>query len=71
VEIKYDFEAIKDPSVTSGETPGVRYRIRDVVTDNAIASCYDKANAQFIVNALNESGVDYMSLMRKTIRLEG
>lgn len=64
---KYDFEAIKDPSVTSGPTPGVRYRVRDVASDNMIASCYDRANAQFIVDALNASGLDYMGVMRRKI----
>jgi hypothetical protein len=67
VTAKYDFEVIKDASVTSGPTPGVRYRIRDIASDSAISTCYDKVNAQFIVDALNASGVDYMSFMRKTV----
>jgi hypothetical protein len=71
VAAKYDFEVIKDASVTSGPTPGVRYRIRDIASDNAISTCYDKANAQLIVDALNASGVDYMSFMRKTIGAGG
>ncbi len=65
--VKYDFDEIKDASVKTGPTPGVRYRVRDVATDNAIASCYIKANAQLIVDSLNASGVDYMSFMRKTV----
>ena len=65
---KYDFEIIKDVSVTSGPTPGVRYRVRDIASDNAIAHCYDKVNAQLIVDALNAAGFDYMSTMRKTIK---
>lgn len=71
MENQYDFEVIKDGSVTSGATPGVRYRIRDVVTDNVIASCYDKANAQLVVRALNALGENYMSFMKKTIRAGG
>ena len=71
VAAKYDFEVIKDASVTSGPTPGVRYRVRDIASDNAIASCYDKANAQLIVDSLNASGVEYMSFMRKTIQAGG
>jgi hypothetical protein len=67
VAAKYDFEVIKDASVTSGPTPGVRYRIRDIASDSMISSCYDKANAQLIVDALNASGVDYMAFMRKTV----
>jgi hypothetical protein len=66
----YDFETIKDASVKSGPTPGVRYRIRDVASDNAIATCYDIANAQFIVDALNAAGIDYMKFMRSTIKFE-
>ena len=68
---EYDFEVIKDASVTNGATPGVRYRIRDVETDNAIAHCYDKANAQLVVRALNAFGADYMSFMRKEFRSGG
>lgn len=68
---KYDFEVIQDRSVAGGATPGVRYRIRDVETDNAIAHCYDKANAQLVVRALNALGADYMSYMRETIRAGG
>lgn len=65
---RYDFEVIMDASVTGGPTPGVRYRVRDVATDNAIASCYDRVNAQLIVDALNASGLDYMSFMCKTVQ---
>jgi hypothetical protein len=69
--MKYDFETIKDASVTSGSTPGARYRIRHVKTDNAIAHCYDKANAQFVVDALNAISVDYMDYMREVVSSEG
>ena len=66
----YDFETVTDNSVTSGATPGVRYRVRDVATDNAIASCYDRVNAQFIVDALNASGLDYLKYFRTALRGE-
>jgi hypothetical protein len=62
---KYDFETIKDSTVTSGVTPGFRYRIRHTKTDNAIAHCYDKGNAQFVTDALNAISVDYMDYMRE------
>lgn len=68
--MKYDFETVKDASVKSGVTPGVRYRIRDVASDNAIAHCYDIANAKFIVDALNASGIDYMKFMRTAMKFE-
>jgi hypothetical protein len=68
VAAKYDFEVIKDASVTSGPTPGFRYRIRDIASDNALASCYDRLNAQLIVDSLNATGVEYMSFMRKMVQ---
>jgi hypothetical protein len=67
---KYDFETIKDASVTTGPTPGVRYRVRYIRTDCALAHCYDKANAQFIVDALNAISVDYMGYMREAMRTD-
>jgi len=70
LEKKYDFEAIEDSSVTSGATPGTRYRVRDIASDNAIAHCYDVANARFIVDALNALGIDYMKFMRSTMKFE-
>lgn len=66
--MKYDFEEIKDASVTSGYTPGTRYRIRHTKTDNAIAHCYDKANAQFIIDALNTISIDYLEFMREAMQ---
>jgi hypothetical protein len=69
--MKYDFETIKDVSVTSGLTPGVRYRIRHTKTDNAIAHCYDKANAEFVVDALNAISVDYMDYLREAVCSDG
>lgn len=66
----YDFEAIDDKTVAVGATPGVRYRIRDAATDNAIASCVDRVNAQLVVDALNALGVDYMTYFRAALRRE-
>jgi hypothetical protein len=67
---KFDYETIKDPSVTGGATPGVHYRVRDVTSDNRIATCFDRANAEFVVRALNALGQDYMTEMRSTFARE-
>jgi hypothetical protein len=68
---KYDYETIKDASVTLGPTPGVRYRIRDIASDNMLASCADVANAKLIVHALNSLGENYMDYMRRTVMSGG
>jgi hypothetical protein len=60
---KYDYEVITDMKVPSG----VRYRIRDVASDNAIATSYDIANAKLVVRALNALGVDYLTMMREEV----
>ena len=48
-KLKYDYQVLTDLKVPSG----VRYRIRDIASDNAIATSYDIANAKLVVRALN------------------
>ena len=67
---KYDFETIPDKSVTGGATPGVHYRVRDIASDNRIATCIDIANAKLVVRALNALGADYMNTMREEFECE-
>jgi hypothetical protein len=67
---KYDYETISDASVKGGATPGVHYRVRDVESDNRVATCVDRANARLVVRALNALGADYMTEMRATFARE-
>lgn len=60
---RYDFETIAGP-----DRP--HYRVRDKASDNRIATCFDRANAEFVVRALNALGQDYMTEMRSALARE-